>query len=293
MKRILRSKPILSLAAIVMIAAAVVIPLSSSITRSHAQGTGTVTFTKAATPKVAPGGMISYTLTLTNTSPIGSGNLHDIHLTDAPPPQTSGTFTTPTFTITPTGSASVDCKSSTASSISCFVDDFNPGSVVTVTFTTTASSTATGTIINTATAQSFDIGTMSASAKTVVTAPTPSPIEKLCDKFGGFVEGICDNVAKTIGAIGNDTCEMPNSAACKALEVRVGKAFCSIGAAPGSCTPEIEEEVGHILIGEAKCDLGLDLLKKVPFVGAILNLSLEAVEPLVCPIIGAIKDVSE
>lgn len=154
MKRILRSKLALTLAAFLMVAAAIVIPLSGSISGSHAQST-LVTFAKSATPTVAPSGTINYTLTLTNITPSGSGTLHDIHLNDTPPVQTSGTFTAPTFTITPPGSATVDCALSTTTSISCAVDDFAPGSVVTVSFSTTASSTATGTITNTATATTF------------------------------------------------------------------------------------------------------------------------------------------
>jgi uncharacterized repeat protein (TIGR01451 family) len=154
MKRFFKSKLVLSLAAFLMIAAAVVIPLSGSITHSHAQSS-LVTFAKSATPTVAPGGTINYTLTLTNITPTGSGNLHDIHLSDLLPSQTTGSFSAPTFTITPSGSASVDCTSSTTSSIACAVDDFAPGSVVTVSFSVSASNTATGTITNSATATTF------------------------------------------------------------------------------------------------------------------------------------------
>src|SRR5437588_3013891 len=45
MKGILRSKPILSLAAFIMVAAAVVIPLSGYIAHSHAQGPTSITKT--------------------------------------------------------------------------------------------------------------------------------------------------------------------------------------------------------------------------------------------------------
>lgn len=169
MKGFFRSKVVMTIAAFIMIAAAVVIPLSGNIFHSHAQSP-LVAFAKSATPTVAPGGTINYTLTLTNITPSGSGNLHDIHLNDTPPAQTSGTFTAPTFTITPPGSATVDCTLSTTTSILCAVDDFAPGSVVTVSFSTTASSTATGTITNTATATTFS-GNINetATANTVVT----------------------------------------------------------------------------------------------------------------------------
>src|SRR5258706_13003239 len=101
MKGFLRSKLVLSLAAFIMIAAAIVIPLSGNIIHSHAQGTASVSFTKTATPTVAPGGTVNYTLTLTNTSPTGTVELHDIHVTDLLPSGLTAITVGPTFTITP------------------------------------------------------------------------------------------------------------------------------------------------------------------------------------------------
>jgi len=174
MKGLLRSRLVLSLAAFLMVMAAIAISLSGSLTRSHAQGTSTVSFTKAATPIVAPGGTVKYTLTLTNTSPTGTLPLHDIHFTDVlPTPQLTAITVGPTFTITPpTGGGFGSCTPPTGLTVSCTVDDFAPGSVVTITFSATVNTIATGTITNTATAQSFDIGTVTAMASTAVTAPS-------------------------------------------------------------------------------------------------------------------------
>ncbi len=81
MKKLLKSKRILTLLAF-MVAGIISIPLTGSITYAHAQDTRPFSFTKTAAPTVAPGGTLTYTLTLKNTSDPSSLKLHDIHLTD-------------------------------------------------------------------------------------------------------------------------------------------------------------------------------------------------------------------
>lgn len=112
-------------------------------------------------------------MTLTNTSSIGSLNLHDITITDILPTQLITITTVPTYTVTPADAATVDCTGTHNLTVSCFIDDFEPGTVVTITFSAKVNPNVTPgtTTHNQATAESNDIGTVMASFDTAITAP--------------------------------------------------------------------------------------------------------------------------
>jgi uncharacterized repeat protein (TIGR01451 family) len=139
-----------------------------SVTFTTPTPSPTVSFTKAATPTVTAGGTVDYTLTLKNT---GTLQLHDIHLSDLLPPGLDAITAVPTITFAPpTGSGFGSCTKS-GLNVSCTVDNFAPGAVVTIKFSAKVDSKATGTITNTASAQSFTLGKMTATARTFITPP--------------------------------------------------------------------------------------------------------------------------
>lgn len=284
MKGLLRSKLVLSLASLIMIAAAVSVPLSGSIPRAHAQAPTPVSFnvpnidsncnTSSFTPIVSfhTGDTVKGTASLVSTPPDpAEANEHeDLFLqgTNVPSIPSIAVDTGPqsfSFTATANGSLTACVGGS---------DGGDGDESGTVSGTVTPASTPTPT------------------PTTPTATPTPTTVNHVCDKFGGSILSFCNNIANTIGTIQNESCEKPDSAACKALELKVGNAYCKLGASPGSCTPDIAQEVGHVLIGEAKCEIGLGVLKKISFIGPILSVSLEAISPLICPIINAVKDVA-
>jgi uncharacterized repeat protein (TIGR01451 family) len=129
-----------------------------------------LSLSKSAPTTVAPGGTLTYTLTLTNKGPIDA---HDIHLSDLLPAGLTA-FTTPTFTIAPTPTAALppDCSTSTKTAVSCTIDNLIVNGTVTITFSASVSTTATGTITNTATAVSTTTpANVSATAKTTIAKP--------------------------------------------------------------------------------------------------------------------------
>lgn len=147
----------------------------------------TLSFTKTATLTVAPGGMVHYSLTLTNTATVEA---HDVKLIDPLPSGLTSITAGPTPTIKPTGAATVDCPSPSGLTIKCTIDNFAPGGVVTITFSAKVDPKAKPgqTITNTATAQSTTTPVM-ATAKSLTVIPAPPTTEQELDQYQGLIVG--------------------------------------------------------------------------------------------------------
>ncbi len=197
MKSFLRSKLVLSLAAFLMIAAAIVVPLSGNFIRAHAQGTFALSLTKTAPSTVARGGTIPYTLTLTNT---GTEEIFDLHITDPLPSQLTS-ITTPVLTL---GSGHGDCLATAFPTVSCTVDNFLPNTTDTITFSATVNPSLTsGTITNTATAQSHDLSSpVTATSVTTISPTTPPPPIIKHIPINGPISSIKNTVNKVLKNLG-------------------------------------------------------------------------------------------
>jgi hypothetical protein len=286
MKRFLRSKLVLTLTVLLLLVSSMAVALSGNIVHSHAATATQIPFNKTfnsadcsaavLVTNLNAGDKVSGTVDYVNVGDPTEASQHENLILQ----ESNGPFTQ-TFTVdSGTQPISFTAAANNDSLLACITPDPNTGG---------QDSDQQATIKGTVTLAPTPTPTPSPS-------PTHSPIEKLCDKFGGFVNSLCDKIASGIGSIPKDVC-LQETPACKALEERIGKTFCNIQGVPigqgkNDCSTDIQQDIGHILLFEGECKVGIAGLEKIPVIGPILEAGAKLLEPLECLILGAVKDVS-
>ncbi len=128
---------------------------------------------------VSTGSRIGFRMTVSNSSAAGTGTASDVTLTD-PLPSGSGV----NWSIKPAYTGEGTCVvngSAPSQTLSCSFGDMAPGASVTVHVSSATTAASAGTFANTATASASNVGSVQASARTVVLPPHLS-IRKTADR---------------------------------------------------------------------------------------------------------------